>query len=81
MGFEILTPGEPYPRMLIERLEWEFSGNDDFHFNASFVEYQVSGITIEDQLAIDQLDYSRAEANVGSNQGSEISDIGFDVAA
>jgi hypothetical protein len=79
--FEVLTTGEPYPRMLIERLDWEFSGNDDFHFNASLVEYQVSGITIEDQLAVDQLDYSRSEANVGSNQGSEISDIGFDVAA
>lgn len=79
--FEVLTTGEPYPRMLIERLDWEFSGNDDFHFNASLIEYQVTGITIEDQLALDQLDYSRSEANVGSNQGSEISDIGFDPAA
>lgn len=79
--FEVLTTGETYPRMLIERLEWEFSGNDDFHFNVSLKEYQVSGITIEDQLSDDQLDYSRSEADVGSNQGSEISDLGFDAAA
>lgn len=79
--FEVLTTGESYPRMLIQRLDWEFSGNDDFHFNASLEEYQIHLITVEDALALDQLDYSRSEASVGSNQGTEIGDLGFDLAA
>lgn len=79
--FEMITDLEVYPRMLIQSVETVQQDNSDILFRALLKEYRIIGLSIEDQLAISQLDYSSPEANVGSNQGTGVLDLGLDAAA
>lgn len=79
--FEVITELEIYPRMLILSVETIKQDNSDLLFRALLKEYRIIGLSIEDQLAIDQLDYSSEGADVGANQGTQVADLGLDVAA
>lgn len=79
--FEVITELEVYPRMLIVNLETIKQDNSDLLFRCLLKEYRIIGLSIEDQLAIDQLDYSSEGADVGANQGTQVADLGLDIAA
>lgn len=79
--FEMITALEVYPKMLILQAETVEQDNSDILFRALLKEYRTIGLSESDQLAIAQLDYSDSEANVGSNQGTEVADLGLSGAA